>query len=178
MIDSSQWFLLHAAYGRAILLTHVIEQRVSLQVALWHSIRTQGGDTAFSDRYEALRKRPFGTVLKLGIKEGAFSNDDAEVLELYRELRNLLVHEIADSITFRLVTKNDTDNVINELEDIANNFKGMSEELLGNVKLFYQLAGGKLEDLDRGLNALINHLAGLDVLTISLDNLEVDSQNV
>lgn len=175
MIDSTQSLLLNAAYGRAILLTHVIEQRIALQVALWHMLKSGGGNEAFSERYSSLRKATLGRLLKIGLSCGALSQEDGKALEHYRKLRNLLVHEISESVSLRLLTKMDSVNVIAELNEIADDFEGMSEEILKSVRFLFQVAGGDLDEVEKRMAALLNKLSGLDVLVLPNKGFERDA---
>lgn len=175
MINSTQWFLLHAAYGRAILLTHVIEQRVAFQVALWDMLKSGNNDEIFREKYFSLKKLPFGQLLKIGTSNGALSQEDLEELEQYRKLRNVLVHDISASICFRLFTKRDSDNVIDELNQIAIDFYGMSEELMKSILFLCQASGVNFEDVEKKMATLTEKLSNMDVLIMPNNDFEKDS---
>jgi hypothetical protein len=149
MINANQWTRLYTAYGKAILQTHVVEQRVALQVALWHGLKSSNEDKlfdeeAFSAKYSELRKAPFGKILKVGLSNGALSDEDGKEYEEYRKVRNLLVHDISDSISLRLFTKNDPENVIAELNQIAADLEEMNSEIMKWIELLFVLSGGDL----------------------------------
>ncbi|MBK8133637.1 MAG: hypothetical protein IPK48_13385 [Gammaproteobacteria bacterium] len=175
MINSAQRFLLYAAYGRAILLTHVIEQRVAFQVALWDMLKSGSNDEIFREKYLSLQKSPFGRLINIGISNGTFSEEDREALNQYRKLRNVLVHDISASISFRLFTKIDSDNVIAELNQIAIYFHGMSEELMKSIQFLCQASGVDFEDVDQKMATLIEKLSNMDLLIMPNNDFEKDS---
>lgn len=174
MIDSNQWLLLQATYGKAMLLTHVIEQRVALRVAMWGSLKTGFDDTVFQQKLSSLRKLPFGKILKAGVSSGALSKEDGEALNSYRKLRNILVHDISDSISFRLLTKSDSANVIAELNEIWRDFNELSNDLMKSLHLLFLAAGGDLKEVEAKLGRLVAELSKLDVLVVPNNGLERD----
>lgn len=147
MINSSQWNDLYTAYGRAILTTHMLEQRVVMLVTLWRFLKSDRSDGTFITNHYKLLKTPFGKVLELGIREGAVSKENAEALENYRKLRNHLVHDITSSITLRLCTNNEPLEVIYELNELANLFERVSQELMKDVFNMYEFAGGSMHSV-------------------------------
>ena len=161
MITQEQWKELYAAYGRAILTTHMLEQRVVMIVALWRYLKSDRSDGTFTRNHDKLLKIPFGRLLLIGIKEGALSDEAIDTLNNYRKIRNLLVHDITASITLRLCTKDETKDVITELNDLADSFEGINGELSKDVFNMYIMAGGSEQEVLDKANNLIAEVSKL-----------------
>lgn len=156
--------ILYATYGKTVFRTHLIEKEITLFIALWHFLKQGKKKGSFNEKFKELSKKPFGHLIKLGIKEGAIPSDWTKALENYRKLRNYLIHAVTDYIAFSLLTKEGPIEVILRLNDIADNFEGFHKEIEKHVAFLSDLAGVSEKDINKSVMGLVSDLSKIKKL--------------
>lgn len=164
MIKAEELYTIWAGYGRAILAAQGIERRIIMLVAQCQNLIEPSEGKNFEEKFQCLERKPLAQAIKIGKKNGAISPELFEALEHYRQLRNHLVHDISDSITLRLFTQSEAEEVIKEILSIATYFEGFSEVIMQDVFSLYELNGGSKEDVFQKALQLIATVSKLDRL--------------
>ncbi len=147
-----------AAYGRAVLASHILERRLILHVSAWHALRNKDLN-AFKTMQDSLLKKPLGEIIRIGKTSGALPDDAHEALERARILRNHLVHEITDSILLKFFTKQGASDIVTQLLGIADDFEGISHEIAKMAYLCLDIAGVPIEKVHEHSRSLVEGLS-------------------
>lgn len=147
-----------AAYGRAVLASHILERRLILHVSAWHALRNRDLG-AFKTMQDSLLKKPLGDIIRIGKASGAFPDDAHEALERARTLRNHLVHEITDSILLKFFTKQGSSDIVAQLLGMADDFEGISNEIAKMAYLCLDIAGVPINKLQKHSRSLVRRLS-------------------
>jgi HPt (histidine-containing phosphotransfer) domain-containing protein len=122
-------YILHAAYGSAVLEAHRLENSLALLLAK----KLVDQKHNFDDQFQKIKKLTLGRLIERVLKEFQIPEHWQEELDNALWFRNRLIHEISEHASFVLLKDGDVTRLVEELSDIYGYFKDTSEYVYGLV---------------------------------------------
>jgi hypothetical protein len=134
IIERLQKFVLHAAYGKAMLAAHKLERSLILHIFVetMKSNRSKKISTA-SHYFDRLNKLTLGSLIREATIKCTFSEEEADEWDNLLYFRNHLTHGISELITDSFFRHGDTEKVAEELDEIESYFHEMQEKLDSSI---------------------------------------------
>ena len=156
---------MYMAYGKALFYFHYLERQLAMFIASWDTLKDREDDRSFGRLLDELHTKTFGALIRQGVKNGSLSTEDEWALSQAKDLRNHLVHHVSDSMVLRMFTKQGPEDVVEEIWDIAAQFRGTAMALNERSVDCQRLRGVSDEDVRKYAAKVIDRAKALKRIT-------------